>query len=1057
MRIPVMTVTLVIIVSIGVEAETARFPRHPSPSPDGSHVAFSWQGDIWIAESTGGVTRRMTVHPGADRFPVWSPDGSLIAFASLRHGQYDIYLLSVDGNEPPRRLTYASSYDYPCDFSKNGELVIFSSHRNESVRSLPGLYAIPITGGTPYLYQDVLGRQMSFSPDGSSRVFVRGRTLWTRSGYQGSANRDIWLWSEKSGYSQITDFPGDDDCPGWIDDSRIMYLSSQSGRKNLYIRDLETHAVEQITSYSEYDARFPRVSADGSLIAYEYYDQILLYAPETGSSNDLSINVPMDYIAHPVQYVCTSQDASEIAVQPDGSCIAFIVKGDIFIVELLEKDELEYTEPRTRRLTFTSAQEKDLSWSSTGDELVFSSDRNGNQDLYILTTAEREKEWIDAERFIEKIIVGSELDEYSARFSPDGNLLAYIRNRGDIVIRNRSNNQEHLLTQSWLPPEFRWSPDSRYLAYSAHDENYNQDIWIARVDASEQYNLSRHPDTDQYPRWSPDGKRIIWASKRHNDTFDIWGVWLTREDHERTNRSWFEYWHSSALEEKPDGNESAVVSIDFDGLWDRSTFITRLPGNETHPEFIKDGSSIAFSADERDEHDLFSIRWDGSELNRLTTGNLNPRQICTSITSSSILFLTNSEMIRKISMDSDDLSSIDFDACYSAETASEHNWVFDQVWRLLNKWYYDPTFHGISWDDQFARYKDLARHASSEPDFEDAIDLMLGEMNSSHMNYRSPQSGDELQAGWLGIHFARSDDDRGVPVLDVIPDTPAARLDVNIEAGDRIISVDGIPLDPHSNLFKQLIGKTGKDVRIEVVNSAHDIRSVVLTPVARRDINRALYDQWVENRQNMTDEQTDGFLGYVHIQSMSENSFEQFERALYTAGNGRKGLIIDVRSNGGGWITDHLLASLMVERHSYTRPRGYTDSTRAYPQVRLPFAAWTKPAVVLCNEESFSNAEIFAHAFKTLERGLLLGTPTFGGVISTGTIQLMNGGSIRIPRRGWFNAVSGEDLENNGARPHEIVLQPPEEDCSMTQDTQLEYAIERFLETIEEDPRFENW
>ena len=115
------------------------------------------------------------------------------------------------------------------------------------------------------------------------------------------------------------------------------------------------------------------------------------------------------------------------------------------------------------------------------------------------------------------------------------------------------------------------------------------------------------------------------------------------------------------------------------------------------------------------------------------------------------------------------------------------------------------------------------------------------------------------------------------------------------------------------------------------------------------------------------------------------------------------------------------------------------------------------PAVVLCNEESYSNAEIFAHAFKTLERGLLLGTPTFGGVISTGSIQLMNGGSIRIPRRGWFNAFSGKDLENNGARPHEIVLQPPVEDCSMTRDTQLEYAIERFIETIEEDPRFENW
>ncbi len=190
---------------------------------------------------------------------------------------------------------------------------------------------------------------------------------------------------------------------------------------------------------------------------------------------------------------------------------------------------------------------------------------------------------------------------------------------------------------------------------------------------------------------------------------------------------------------------------------------------------------------------------------------------------------------------------------------------------------------------------------------------------------------------------------------------------------------------------------------------------------------------------------------------MNIPSFETFERGLYSAAHGREGLIIDVRSNGGGWTTDYLMTVLEVRRHAFTVPRGGDPEVRAYPQDRLPLAAWTRPALTVCNEESYSNAEIFSHAFKTLGRGLLVGTPTFGAVISTGAARLLNGAIVRLPGRGWFIAGSGVNMELHGAEPDVLVDLPPGEDTASDHDTQIEKAVDVFLQGIDNDPHYAAW
>jgi len=241
----ILLVTVAIALALPAGAVEVHFARQPAPSPDGSAIAFSWQGDLWLAPSSGGEARRLTANPAPDRHPVFSRDGKWIAFASKRYGSYDVFVVPVDGDAPPSRLTFASVDDIPVDFTPDGSAVLFVSRRAESIRWMPGLYTVPLTGGTPALAQAALGQTAAYSPDGRSLVFVRGATKWTRRGYRGAANRELWLREADGTYRQLTRFDGDDDDPSWITPSSIAFLSARSGRKNVFLLDVTTGAVTQ--------------------------------------------------------------------------------------------------------------------------------------------------------------------------------------------------------------------------------------------------------------------------------------------------------------------------------------------------------------------------------------------------------------------------------------------------------------------------------------------------------------------------------------------------------------------------------------------------------------------------------------------------------------------------------------------------------------------------------------------------------------------------------------------------------------------------------------------
>ncbi len=1082
-------------------AVEARLPRHPAPSPDGKLIAFSWQGDIWTVPVAGGTARRMTVHPAYDRFPVWSRDGRWIAFSSDRHGNADVFVMAADGSANPTRLTYVSTPDAALDFTPDGAAVLFSSRRDDSVRWIPSLYTVPVGGGSARRAQSALGSWGSYSPDGKRLVFVRGVTPWTRRGYRGAANRDLWLREADGSLRRLTTFDGDDDCPTWVDDHTIAFLSARSGRKNVFLLDLTSNAQMQLTYHDGSDVRFPRAAANGSIIAYEFEDRLWVVRPTGGAPHAVAIDVPSDRTANATERRTARDGASELALAPDGKTVAFVVAGDVFVTAVRSKDDQDIAAPPTVQVTATVERERDVRWAPDGKSLVFASAREGQQlDLYVARRGDETQDWTLNYEFPVTRLTSSPEDDRDPKFSPDGKRLAWVRGAGELVVANADGSAPKPLALHWSPPEFAWSPDGRWVAYSFEDQHSNTEIWVAPSAGGTPYNVSRHPNDDVRPSWSPDGRRLFWLSRRHARTLDVWGVWLTRTDYERQSEEWLRVWKSKddpkkdeprkddpkkddpkkdepgktestkdatgakkdgagKKDDKPAKDEKTKpvpeVVIDFDRLWERAQPLTEFRGDEGAPLAVDGGKRIVFTSEHEGERDLYSIRWDGKDVKRLTNGGKNPTALVAD--GQTVFFLDGKGSVQRVGLDGKSGDPVPFTARYEVNVPALRTAVFEEAWRTLGQWFYDPEFHGVDWAAQRAKYRPWAVAASATEDFSDVLNLMIDELNASHLAYRPKANPGGEVTGWIGALFDPAAGGPGVLVREVLRDSPAARRDVNLAPGERLLAVQGRTVSDDLDVYALFTDTVGQRVPLRVRGTDGKERTVVVTPVnleAERDLR---YEQWTAERRALVEKLSNGRLGYIHIQGMDMESFEKFERDLFAAADGRDGLVIDVRTNGGGWTTDYLLAVLEVQRHAATVPRGAPRSVKAYPQDRLPLAAWTKPALTLCNEESYSNAEIFSHAFKTLKRGTLVGTRTFGAVISTDGTTLLDGALLRLPTRGWYRADTGANEENDGAVPDVAVEQPPSQDADPLHDAQLEKAVAVFLEQLGKDPRHGAW
>lgn len=1013
----------------------------------------------------GGIARRLTVHEGYESQPTWSADGQSIAFTSDRYGNNDIFTMPAIGGQP-KRLTYHSGNESLSDWTADNRLLFTTNRVYTQIEWESEIYQINAAGGTESRMTNGLGAMPSLSPDKKLLAFVKGHCRTAREDYRGPADREIWIQNVKSGkFYQVTDFDGNDFMPLWGDANTLYFISAKSGRYNIYSQAISsegkpTGEAMKITDFKEFGIHQFAIGGGGKTIAYEKFGEIFTMPASGGTAKKLSIQVANDYRFDPQEHQTYTGNINEYAVSPNGKLLAFGIRGEVF-VKMNDKER-----SRAVNVSKHAYRDHDMIWANDST-LIFISDRAGQKDLYLVRSADPNETNIFKSLKHETIrLTDTDEPEFDAVISPDKKQIAFHRGASygpstfiiaplDAV--NAKLGKEKVLHDGWATISNPvWSPDSRWLAYALQDLTFNSDIYIHEIASDrEPSNISMHPRGDYGPVWSKDGSKLGFVSERNNG-YDIWFAWLKKSDWEKTQQDWKEMDdEEESKDKKKDGEDNSIppMKIDLEDIHFRLEQVTSFPGDESEAVISDDGEHFFFAAQpnsERPGRDLYKVKWDGSDLEQVTQGPANPSSLSLSSDGKSLYYLKGGR-VNKMGVSGGKSESFSHRAVMVIDHVKEQEQMFEEAWTALNLGFYDPNFHGQDWDALYKKFKPICVSAATKTEFQYYFNLMAGQLNASHMGLygRDRQETQRERTGLLGLEVAPSS--KGVAVKKVVKDSPADKEESTLKKGDVITHINGMAVKDR-NFYELLTNTATHRILLKVERSGKTMEM----PIRPTNSLRAqLYNEWVSEQRALVDKYSKGKLGYIHIQGMNMPSFERFERELTAAGLGKQGLVIDVRYNGGGWTTDYLMAILNVDQHAYTIPRGAAKSldenkkfTEYYPfGERLPFGTWTKPSVAMCNEASYSNAEIFSHAYKTLGIGKLVGRPTFGAVISTGGQGLIDGSYVRMPFRAWYVKKTGENMENGPAVPNVDVSNPVGQKAS-GEDDQLKKAVEVLLEEV---------
>ena len=1066
------TAAAAVVLSLDIQgADTIRMVSSPAVSPNGSAVAFSWNGDIWLAQTKDGIARQLTRHPADDRYPSFSPNGRFIAFSSSRSGSRQVHVMPARGGQPKQLTQHTEGFKVE-GWHPDGKRVLTSIIRDHFWRR-GERFSLVNAGkqGPEKILFDGYGSYGRLSPDGKRLLFTReGERSW-RKGYRGPRATQIWLHNLEDGsFRQVIAEDEESRWPLWKADGKgFYYVAERNGVGNLREHDLASGKEKQLTGFKEDSIMYPAISKDGSTIVFRKLFDLWVYRTD-GKSKPAKIEIK-NIADHGLvrKQRRTLKTATEITFSKDGLEVAFVSGGDLWVMDT------ELREPV--QITRSSAFERNPVFSADGNEILYVGERNGQSDIWAAARSDGELFWWQNKTFKFRQLTKDSADEGNLKLSPDGRTLAFTKGRGDLWTISPSGKDAKLLFESWNTPQFNWSPDSKWLVYAQSDNDFNRDIWIRPIDGHrEPFNLSRHPDNDYNPVWSPDGKMIAFTGRRRSDETDIYFAMLREEDHQTGSR---DRKLKQAIEKikkararktapkppvppakntepKPKEADQAPavkkpapklpgLQIDFDTLSERLRRVSIPDTAEGSLFWSPDSKRLAFTAKIDGKSGTYTIE---------PPGNLRPKLMNTKTgtqarwirTGNRILWLSGNVPASLVGTAS---TAYTFSARQEVNVSNRFREAFNQAWRAMRDNFYDEKLGGRDWNKIHEKYVDMAADAPDGTTLANVINLMLGELNGSHLGfyYRGPSYSPTAPSdSWahttahLGVRFDAKHKGPGLRIRDVIKGSPADRKESRLKSGEIILSINGQKVSGNTDLTPLLNGVLERDMVLNVKASGKKnaaSRTVKLRPTSYSRVRSLLYEKWIDDNQARVKSASDGTFGYLHIAGMNMTSFYRFEEELYSVAAGKDGIIIDVRENGGGSTTDHLLTILTQPRHAITVPRG---GGRGYPQDRKIYASWHKPVVVLCNQNSFSNAEIFSHAIKHLKRGKVVGVPTAGGVISTGSKSIMDLGYIRMPFRGWYRLADGQDMELQPAVPHHVIWPKPTE-LPAGKDTQLQKAI----------------
>lgn len=1059
-----LSVLTILALPMAAHAESSRFLRYPNHSNDGK-LAFSYHGDIWVADSDGSNPRRLTAHVARDTTPRFSPDGQQIAFVSDRMGSQDVWVIPTAGGQP-RQVTFMSTSDSLQYWTPDGEAVIFATTRGANPWGTP-LYRAPIDGSMPTPYGMDRGAAGMVRQDGKMIAFNRTGFRYWRKHYRGNNNTDIWVQELPDGeIKQLTDTDvkafrehTQDAHPMWGADGWIYFLSERDDIFNLWRISPEGGEPQQVTSHRGDGIQYPSISPDGTTIVYENDFSLWKYVIDSDGPQRIEVDLSFDPKDNLIEVVEVENNASSFSPSADGSQVAIGYRGELFLVPA-DQEMGEMT-----RVTDSIWRDRYQLFSPDGKTLAYISDRSGDEEIWLYDVASGEH----------KQLTTHESTKRSMRWSPDSSRILFEASNTLFLADAASGEVEELAHN----PEGGYnlgdfSADGKWLCYSRSNSDLNNEVYLFDLENRAEHNVTRSRFLEFGGEISADGKHVAFISDRTGE-LQLYVVSLAKLTFDPDDPVTKQRRKNESSQPKPDSSESsddedsAADSDDSEGADESDSdeaddWEMDLDGIEFRARAVTSGSESVrtlFASPDRkrlfyiQNNELHSVGFDGEGDRKLGEGGFSSAQITGD---GKKIFFSRSGGIHWMSASGGSSKQVEFELTFLVDLQAEWEQIFEEAWRVMKYRFYDENMHGYDWDAIKARYKPMLKYVGENQDLYDLCNEMIGELNASHTGVSGPptRSMESIyQTRHLG--FEMEADGEYYRVTSIVPHGPADREWLDISVGDYVLELEGVKLHAGDNYFHQLnhllnnyadlkIASPGQsdDGDTQVLGEARDIR--INTTSSVRNL---LYESWVENNRKLVDEWSGGKVGYVHIRSMNGSSLERFETEINQFWN-KNGMIIDIRYNGGGNIDQQLID--IIER----RPYEYWNSrTGGRARGRRPRQAIAGPKVMLINWRSASDSEVTPQAFRDLELGRIVGNPTYGAVIATGSYSLINGARIRTPGSLVVTYDPsqpnnyGINLENFGVAPDVWVENTPADELEGF-DRELKAAVDEALKMLAE-------
>lgn len=1064
-------------------AATPLWLRDVQISPDGTEIAFCYKGDIYKVPANGGTATQLTTQASYECSPIWSPDSKQIAFASDRNGNFDLFVMSADGGAA-RRLTTHSASEIPSTFTTDGNYILFSASIQDPANSalfptsaMTELYKVPVTGGRTEQVLGTPAEMVCFDKSGKTFLYQdrKGFEDEWRKHHTSSITRDVWLYDSENGkHTNLTAHAGEDRNPVFAPDGQTVYfLSERDGSTfNVYSFPISSpQSLKTVTHFKTHPVRFLSMGSNGTL-CYTYDGEIY-----TQKQGDKPQKVKIDIIRDDQNTIADlnfSNGATSATVSPDGKQVAFIVRGEVFVTSA------DYN--TTKQITHTPAREAGLTFSPDNRTLAYASERNGNWELYMAKIARKEEaNFPNATAIEEEVLLPSDKTERTyPQFSPDGKELAFIEDRNRLMVLNLETKKVRQVTDgsTWFSTgggfDYSWSPDGKWftLEFIGNRHDPYSDIGMVSAQGGKIINLTNSGYTSGSPRWVLDGNAILFITERYGmrahaswgSLNDVMLVFMNQDAYDKFRLSKEDYELQKELEKeqkdttetkkndkkKGDNKEKSEekkeekvkdIVVELNNIEDRIVRLTPNSSDLGSAIITKDGETLYYLSAFEGGYDLWKMnlrKKDTKLLHKMDAGWANMEMD----KDGKNLFLLGSNTMQKMGTDSESLKPISYQAHVKMDLAAERDYMFNHVYKQEQKRFYNLNMHGIDWDAMTKAYRKFLPHIDNNYDFAELLSEYLGELNVSHTGgrFRPQLKGDATAT--LGLLYDWNHNGKGLLISEVVEKGPFDHARSKVKAGNIIEKIDGQEITPESDYSVLLNGKARKKTLVTLYNPQTKERwEEVVVPVSNGVMSDLLYARWVKQRAADVDKWSNGRLGYVHIESMGDDSFRSVYSDILGKYNNREGIVIDTRFNGGGRLHEDI--EILFSGKKY-----FTQVVRGREACDMPSRRWNKPSIMVQCEANYSNAHGTPWVYSHQKIGKLVGMPVPGTMTSVSWETLQDPTLVfGIPVIG-YRLPDGSYLENSQLEPDIKVANSPET-VVKGEDTQLKAAVDELLKEID--------